>query len=82
MTLAFVKKRNDPNAQFIVNHILSQVKLFLAYLDESEFSSVHPNRHAWTKIGCQHLILAIRGKRLNVLDALMSSGKHRRCHVC
>jgi transposase len=47
----------------------------LAYLDEAGFSCVHPNRSAWTKVGCQHLIPAIRGKRLNVLAALMSSGE-------
>jgi transposase len=44
-------------------------------LDEAGFSCIHPNRHAWTKIGNQHLIPAIRGKRLNVLAALMSSGE-------
>ncbi|CDS53405.1 Mobile element protein [Polaromonas sp. CG9_12] len=47
----------------------------LAYLDEAGFSAVHPNRSAWTKIGLQHLIPAIRGKRLNVLAAMMSTGE-------
>lgn len=50
-------------------------EIVLAYLDEAGFSCVHPNRLAWTKVGCQHLIPAIRGKRLNVLAALMSTGE-------
>lgn len=49
-------------------------EIVLGYLDEAGFSCVHPNRHAWTKIGKQHLIPAMRGHRLNVLAALMSVG--------
>jgi transposase len=47
----------------------------LGYLDEAGFAQVHPNRSAWTPRGQQHLIPAMRGKRLNVLAALMSSGE-------
>ena len=47
----------------------------LAYLDEAGFSAVHPNRSAWTQRGQCHLIEAKRGKRLNVLAALLSSGQ-------
>ena len=47
----------------------------LVYLDEAGFSAVHPNRSAWTPRGKCHLIEAKRGKRLNVLAALLSSGK-------
>ena len=47
----------------------------LAYLDEAGFAQVHPNRSAWTPRGEQHLIEAPRGKRLNVMAALLSSGK-------
>lgn len=47
----------------------------LGYLDEAGFAQVHPNRSAWTPRGEQHLIPAMRGKRLNVLAALMSSGE-------
>ena len=36
---------------------------------------MHPNRSAWTQRGKCHLIEAKRGKRLNVLAALLSSGK-------
>ena len=47
----------------------------LAYVDEVGFSLVHPNRSAWTPVGKRHLIEAKRGKRLNVLGALLSSGE-------
>jgi transposase len=47
----------------------------VAYLDEAGFSTVHPNRSAWTPVGERHLIEAKRGKRLNVLGALCSSGE-------
>ena len=36
---------------------------------------MHPNRSAWTPVGERHLIEAKRGKRLNVLGALRSSGE-------
>lgn len=47
----------------------------LAYLDEAGFAQAHPNRSAWTPVGEQHCIDAVRGKRLNVVAALLSSGK-------
>ena len=47
----------------------------VAYLDEVGFSTVHPNRSAWTPVGERHLIEARRGKRLNVLGALCSGGE-------
>lgn len=47
----------------------------LAYCDEAGFSCVHPNRNAWTRIGQQHLIPAVRGQRLNVLGAMLSTGE-------
>lgn len=46
----------------------------LAYLDEVGFSQAHPNRSAWTPCGERHLVEAIRGKRLNVLAAMLSTG--------
>ena len=49
--------------------------MVLAYCDEAGFSQVHPNRSAWTPIGKRHLIPAIRGKRLNVLAAMLSTGE-------
>ena len=47
----------------------------LAYVDEAGFSQVHPNRSAWTPTGERHLIEAKRGKRLNVLAAMISNGE-------
>ena len=47
----------------------------LAYVDEAGFSQVHPNRSAWTPRGERHLIEAKRGKRLNLLAALLSTGE-------
>lgn len=52
----------------------------LAYLDEAGFAQVHPNRSAWTPRGEQHLIEAPRGKRLNVMAALLSSGSVEYAH--
>ncbi len=52
----------------------------LAYLDEAGFAQVHPNRSAWTPCGEQHLIDAPRGKRLNVMAALLSSGSVEYAH--
>ena len=46
----------------------------MAYLDKAGFAQVHPNRSAWTPVGQQHRIEAIRGKRLNVSAALLSTG--------
>ncbi|MCF8211565.1 MAG: transposase, partial [Rhodoferax sp.] len=50
-------------------------EMVLAYCDEAGFSTVHPNRGAWTEIGERHLIGAKRGKRLNVLAAMLSTGE-------
>ena len=49
-------------------------EIVLAYVDEAGFSQVHPNRSAWTPTGKRHLIEAKRGKRLNVLAAMISNG--------
>jgi hypothetical protein len=46
----------------------------LAYVDESGFAAIHPNRSAWTPKGERHLIDAKRGKRLNVMAALITTG--------
>ena len=52
----------------------------LAYLDEAGFAQVHPNPSAWTPRGEPHCIDAPRGKRLNVMAALMSSGTVEYAH--
>lgn len=49
--------------------------MVLAYVDESGFDATHPNRGAWTPQGEQHLIDAKRGRRLNVIAALISTGE-------
>ena len=50
-------------------------EMTLAYLDEAGFAHVHPNRSAWTPVGEQPGILAVRGQRLNVVAALLSTGQ-------
>ena len=50
-------------------------EIVLAYVDEAGFSQVPPNRSAWTPTGKRHLIEAKRGKRLNVLAAMISNGE-------
>jgi hypothetical protein len=47
----------------------------MAYVDEAGFAHAQPNRSAWTHINEVHSIPANRGKRLNVLAALISTGK-------
>ena len=47
----------------------------VAYLDEAGFAQVHPNRSAWTPVGEQHAISAVRGQRLNVFAAFLSTGQ-------
>ena len=47
----------------------------LAYCDEAGFTPAHPNRSAWTPVGQCHTSDALRGKRLNVVGALLSSGE-------
>ncbi len=47
----------------------------MAYVDEAGFSQTHPNRSAWTPVGEQHRIPAARGQRMNVVAALLGSGK-------
>ena len=49
-------------------------EIVLAYADEVGFSQVHPDRSAWIPKGECHLVLAQRGKRLNVLAAMISNG--------
>ena len=79
--LFFKKSRNEDafrQAAIEIQSLKEQAAsgdIELAYLDEAGFSAVHPNRSAWTQRGQCHLIEAKRGKRLNVLAALLSSGQ-------
>mgnify|MGYP001180981408 CR=1 FL=1 len=75
------EKKRDPAAFAKSSEELDKLRvqaqageIELAYLDEAGFAQVHPNRSAWTPGGKQHLIEAPRGKRLNVMAALLSSG--------
>jgi hypothetical protein len=49
-------------------------EIVFAYADEVGFSQVHPNRSAWTPKGERHLVMAQRGKRLNLLAVMTSNG--------
>jgi transposase len=75
------KKRDEASfraAQVEIAGLRAQAaagEMVLAYCDEAGFSQVHPNRSAWTPKGERHLIPAIRGKRLNVLAAMLSTGE-------
>ena len=81
-TRSSLKKKRDEDKfkakQIEIGQLREQAKRgerVLAYCDEAGFSCIHPNRSAWTPVGKQHLIPAIRGKRLNVLAAMLSTGE-------
>jgi len=46
--------------------------LVRAHVDEAGLAQVHPNRSVWSPQGERHLIEATRGKRLNLLAAMLS----------
>jgi transposase len=76
------KKKRDEDAfraaHVVIEGLRAQAaagEMVLAYCDEAGFSQVHPNRSAWTPKGERHLIEAKRGKRLNVLAAMLSTGE-------
>lgn len=78
----FAKKKRDEAAFRVAQAEIEGLRakaaageIILAYVDEAGFSQVHPNRSAWTPNGERHLIEATRGRRLNVLAALLSTGK-------
>lgn len=74
------KKRDDVKfraAKTEIEDMLAAVdrgEIDLAYCDEAGFAQAHPNRNAWTPVGETHASTAQRGKRLNVVGALLSSG--------
>jgi transposase len=79
---AFLKKKRDEDrfrqaqVELAALHEKADAgECVLAYLDEAGFSQTHPNRSAWTPPGERHLIEAKRGKRLNVMGALLSTGE-------
>jgi hypothetical protein len=50
-------------------------EITLAYMEEAGFAQAQPNRSAWTETGEVHRMTAERGKRLNGLAALISTGE-------
>jgi len=44
-------------------------------VDEAGFAPQPPNRSAWTKSGGVHAITAKRAQRMNIIGALLSSGR-------
>ena len=80
-TLQLKKKRDEQaflQAQHEIAGLLEQAKngeIELAYVDEAGFMPQPPNRSAWTLRGETHCVTAKRGKRLNLIGAMLSSGK-------
>lgn len=74
------KKRNEDafrKAKLEIDEMVVQAEngeINLAYIDEAGFAQAQPNRSAWTPVGECHMIDANRGKRLNVIGAMLSSG--------
>ena len=77
----FKKKRDELKfraAKIEIEGMLAAVdrgEIDMAYCDEVGFTQAHPNRSAWTPVGECHTSTAQRGKRLNVVGALLSSGE-------
>jgi len=76
------KKKRDPErfeqAQHDIAELIKQAQageIELAYVDEAGFAPQPPNRSAWTKSGEVHAITAKRAQRLNVIGAMLSSGR-------
>jgi transposase len=44
-------------------------------VDEAGFAPLPPNRSAWTKSGEVHALTAQRGPRMNIIGAMLSSGR-------
>lgn len=77
----FKKKRDElkfRTAKIEIEGMLAAVdrgEIDMAYCDEARFAQAHPNRNAWTPVGQCHASTAQRGKRLNIVGALLSSGE-------
>ena len=76
------KKKRDPErfeqARQDIAELINQAQageIELAYVDEAGFAPQPPNRSAWTKSGEVHAITAKRAQRMNVIGALLSSGR-------
>lgn len=76
------KKKRDPErfeqAKHDIAELIKQAKageIELAFVDEAGFAPLPPIRSAWTKCGEVHAITAKRAQRMNVIGALLSSGR-------
>ena len=76
------EKKRDPErfeqARRDIDALIHQAQagdIELAFVDEAGFAPQPPNRSAWTRRGDTHAVEAKRAKRLNVIGALLSSGR-------
>ena len=77
-----LEKKRDPErfeqARSDIDALIQQAQagdIELAYVDEAGFAPQPPNRSAWTLRGETHAVEAKRSQRLNVIGALLSSGR-------
>jgi transposase len=77
-----LEKKRDPQAferaRVEIDELIQQAQvgqIELAYVDEAGFAPQPPNRSAWSKVGETHAVLSKRSQRLNVIGALLSSGR-------
>lgn len=77
-----LEKKRDPErfeqARQELDELIQQAQrgeIELAYVDEAGFAAQPPNRAAWSKVGETHAVVAKRSQRLNVIGALLSSGR-------
>jgi hypothetical protein len=70
--------RSDSNKLAEIKDLIQQAQrgeIELVYVDEAGFAPQPPNRSAWSKVGETHAVVSKRSQRLNVIDALLSSGR-------
>jgi DDE superfamily endonuclease len=77
-----LEKKRDPQAfeqaRVEIDELIKQAQtgeIELAYVDEAGFAPQPPNRSAWSKVGETHAVVSKRSQRLNVIGALLSSGR-------
>ena len=77
-----LEKKRDPEqfeqARVEIDELIKQAQageIELAYVDEAGFAPQPPNRSAWSKVGETHAVVSKRSQRLNVISALLSSGR-------
>ena len=77
-----LEKKRDPErferAQVEIDELIRQAQageIELAYVDEAGFAPQPPNRSAWSPVGDTHAVVSKRSQRLNVIGALLSSGR-------